>query len=167
MSRILLLIPPSGFKDGELEEAKKTLSGGGHKLTIVSDRKSPSLGILWTKENPQAKLSDIKAGEFDALLLIGGPGASYYYKQERAHSVMREFLDGGKPVGAMDLAVSVLARANLLSGRKVACWPLEKKLVESKGATPSGEGVTIDGNLITMMQPSFTTKFLEAFSSKL
>lgn len=167
MAKVLLLIPPGGFRDNELADSKKALAEKGFSFTVASARTSPSLGVLWTKEKPEAKITEVKPEAYSALLVIGGPGVSYYYKDAPAHQLIKAFLDAGKPVGAMDLAVTVLARANLLSGRKVACWTLEKKLVESKGATVSDQPVEADNNLVTMSKPAYLQKFLETFTSKL
>lgn len=64
-----------------------------------------------------ARLGDV-SGEFDLLLIPGGPGVAILRKDGRAAALAKKFVSQGKPVAAICAAPTVLMDAGLLEGAK-------------------------------------------------
>lgn len=92
--------------------------------------------------------SEVNFDDLDGIVLPGGmPGTLNLGDSEVVNKVIREFASAGKLVSAICAAPSVLGEANLLEGKKAACYPgFEDKLL---GAEIVMEPVAIDGNVIT------------------
>lgn len=84
----------------------------------------------------------------DLLVLPGGmPGTVNLEQHEGLRALIREFYEGGKYIGAICAAPSILGRMGILQGAKATCFPGFE--VQLKGAEFSKELVVQHKNLIT------------------
>jgi len=94
-----------------------------------------------------ALLADVVGDSFDLIMLPGGPGTRKLMDVAELQHALKAQVAAGRSVAAICAAPTVLAKAGLLRGRRVACFPaVEDELV---GATVVREDVVIDGNMIT------------------
>jgi protease I len=63
--------------------------------------------------------------------------------------IVSSFMDGGKPVAAIDDGVSLLAVAQKVKGRTLTGSPAVREALEAAGAIWSEEPITIDKSLVT------------------
>ncbi len=91
---------------------------------------------------------EVNFEEFDMIVLPGGmPGTTNLMGHPGVCQIVTEFVNAGKPVGAICAAPMVLDHLGLLNGRKATCYPSCEEKME--GAVLTGAPVTVDGNIIT------------------
>lgn len=165
--KVVMIIAQNGFRDEELLEPKKVLESAGMKVVIASEQLGTAAGKLGAKVKVDASYTDVTASDYDAVVFIGGPGASVYLEDETAQALARETLESGKVLAAICLAPSILANAGLLEGKKATAFISEKGNLESHGAKYMGEGVFVDGKIVTASGPAYATKFGEKIKEML
>jgi len=95
-----------------------------------------------------ADLADGDMENADLLFLPGGmPGTLNLEKNERVKELIKKQFEDGRLVGAICAAPSILGHLGILKGKKATCFPGFEKDLE--GALHTGEGVEIDGNVVT------------------
>jgi len=72
---------------------------------------------------------------------------------ETVVNFVKQFAATGKPVAAICHGPQVLAKAELIRGKKIAAYPGIKEELEEAGATFSDEALAIDGQFITARLP--------------
>ncbi len=159
MSKVLMIIAPENFRDEELFHTKEEIEKTGHKTTIASIKKEESTGMLGGKATPEKTIYEIEEDNYDAVVFVGGSGASIYFDNERALEIAKNMYENGKIVSAICIAPSTLANAKILENKKATCWESESKNLEQKGAEYTGESVTIDGRIITANGPKAAREF--------
>ena len=113
---------------------------------------------------------EVNFDEFDMLVLPGGmPGTTNLEAHPGVKQVVRAFCEGGKYVGAICAAPSILGNMGLLKGKRAICYPsFEEKL---SGAVLVKAPVVQDGNIITSRGMGtaidFGLKLVEVPSDKL
>ena len=106
-------------------------------------------------------LSDVALDKTDMLILPGGmPGTANLAKSEALLELIRKAWDGGKHISAICAAPTVLAKAGILKGKKVICYPgFENELGD---AVVEDKLVVQDGKLLTSKGPG--TAFLFGYA---
>lgn len=100
-----------------------------------------------------ASFDDVDTAKYDALVIPGGRAPEYLALNERVLGLVKEFMDGGKPVASICHGQQILAAAGVLKGKKCTAYPAVKLNVVLGGATwlepdPIDRCFT-DGNLVT------------------
>src|SRR5687768_16177145 len=67
--------------------------------------------------------SDVKAEEYDALVIPGGRAPEYLRLDEGVLAAVRHFAEAGKPIAAVCHGAQILAAAGVLSGRSCSAYP--------------------------------------------
>jgi protease I len=100
-----------------------------------------------------AKASDVKASELDAIVVPGGYAPDLLRRHESVTRLVRDVFDSGKVVAAICHAGWVLVSAGVLKGRRATCFSAIKDDVVNAGAEYLDAEVVVDGNLITSRTP--------------
>lgn len=100
-----------------------------------------------------ASFEGVDASSYDALVIPGGRAPEYLALNGEVISLVRKFMNGGKPVASICHGQQILAAAGVLKGRKCTAYPAVKLNVVLAGATwlepdPIDRCFT-DGNLVT------------------
>lgn len=156
---VLMVIAPGNFRDEEYFDTRAELEGEGASVTTASSASGEITGMLGGKATPDISLNDAKAGEYDAVVFIGGTGASAYFQDMKALDLARSASDSGKIVAAICIAPSILANAGILQGKKATSFSSEQGNLKSKGAEYTGNDVTRDGRIITGSGPAAAKGF--------
>ncbi len=157
--RVLMVIAPRNFRDEEYFDTKAELEGEGAMVTTASSAPGKITGMLGGEAAPDMGLSDADAGDYDAVVFIGGTGSAAYFQDRRALGLAKSAFEGGKIVAAICIAPSILANAGVLKGRKATSYPSEQGNLKAKGASYTGKPVTRDGRIITGSGPSAAREF--------
>ena len=157
--KILMVVAPKDFRDEEFFEPKKIFSEAGAEVVVSSKGVLEATGLLGGKTRVDKDFSEVKATDFDAVLFVGGGGAEVYFDEPLALNLAKTAFAAGKVVGAICIAPTILANADVLVGRQATAFPLEKDALEAKGATYTGEPVTVDGKIITARGPEAAAEF--------
>jgi len=165
--KAVMIIAEKNFRDEELFEPKKILEAEGVKVIVVSTSFNIARGMLGGKVKPDMLLSEIKVDDYDAIIFVGGSGASQYWNDSLAHNIAKEAVEKNKVLGAICIAPVTLANAGVLRGKKATVWPSERGKIEARGAIYTGESVQIEGKIITAEGPQAARKFGEAIAKTL
>jgi len=157
--KVVMVIASRDFRDEELLKPKKIIEDAGGEVVVASSSLKTARGMKGATFKPEVLLKDVKPEDFDAVLFVGGSGASEYWNDAAAHSLAKAAAKNGKLVCAICIAPVTLANAGLLDGKKATVWKSEANAIKKKGATYTGAAVEIDGNIITADGPESSTKF--------
>ena len=70
-----------------------------------------------------ATFADVRAADYDALVIPGGRAPEYLRLNEEVLAIVRHFDAAGKPIAAICHAAQILAAAGVLKGRKISAYP--------------------------------------------
>lgn len=159
LKKVLLVVAPKNFRDEEFLEPKNILQRKGVKVEVASKGAGEAVGMFYAKALINKHIGEVKADNYDAVVFIGGTGATIYFDDPIALNLAKAAFEKEKIVGAICIAPSILANAGLLSGKKATAFSSESDNLASKGAQYTGEPVTIDGKIITARGPEAATEF--------
>jgi len=160
--RILFILPPCNFRDEEYDKPRALFEKRGARILVASSSLAAANGMFGTIVTPEVLIEDVKAEDFDAIVLVGGVGSNKYWHHEIVHDLVREAAQAGKVVSAICLAPVTLANAGLLKGKNATAYPSAQNVLKWKGATYTGNPVEIDGNIVTANGPEAAGEFARA-----
>jgi protease I len=121
-----------------------------------------------------ANFDDVRAEEYDALVIPGGRAPEYLRLNPRVLEIVRHFADSDKPIGAICHAAQLLAAAGVLQGKSCSCYPAVSPDVTAAGGTY--EPIGIDqahtcGKLVTApawpAHPAWLAQFLRVLGTEI
>jgi len=157
--KVLMIIAPKDFRDEEYQKPREVLERAGAKITVASKGVKVATGMLGATAQVDKDLNEASIAEFDAVVFVGGVGASVYFNDQTALKLAREAVEQGKVVGAICIAPSILANAGILQGKNATCFSSEAENLRVKGANYTGQAVTVDGNIVTANGPGAAQDF--------
>ncbi|NRD55566.1 type 1 glutamine amidotransferase domain-containing protein [Corallococcus exiguus] len=170
------VLAADGFEQVELTRPVKRLEREGARVTVVSLHKGRIRGmnllVPGRKVRVDATLRDVKAADFDALLLPGGFMNPDFLRQSALA------LDFVKDADLLDMPIAVichgpwlLASAGLLEGRHLTSWPGIRNDLENAGAHWTDEPVVRDSNWVSSRGPhdllAFEHAMVELFAERM
>ncbi|MDD5255697.1 MAG: DJ-1/PfpI family protein [Candidatus Omnitrophica bacterium] len=161
MKKAVMVIAPEKFRDEELLEPKEVLEKAGIAVSVASMRLDGCRGTLGTQYKADMLFRDVRSGDYDAFIFVGGAGASVYWDDPSAHALAVEAAKKNKIVAAICIAPVTLAKAGLLQGKRATVWPSEASQLTAAGARYSASPVEKDGNIITGSGPAAAREFGE------
>jgi len=162
--RILFILPPRKFRDEEYERPRTLLDAWGASITVASLSLSPVTGMLGGVVHPDVLLQDVRAADFDAVLLVGGTGSSAYWHNPTVHNLLKDINRSGGTIGAICLAPVTLANAGLLEGRAATAYRSAGGFLTWRGARYTGKPVERAGNIVTASGPEAAEEFARLFA---
>jgi protease I len=157
--KIVMIIASQNFRDEELLQPKNILTEKGAEVKVASASLETAKGMLGAEVKPDMLVGEIKPEDWDAVILIGGTGASQYWDDSSIHAMLNEAVRQNKIVGAICIAPVTLANAGILSGKKATVSGSETQKLTNKGAECTGKDVERDGNIITASGPPAAKEF--------
>lgn len=167
MKTIAMFIAFRGFRDEEYSEPKKILEAAGHKVVTVSTSLGEAQGKFRLTARVDKMVDEIIPADYDALTLVGGPGALAELDNPKVYALFRTASALGKVIGAICISPVVLAHAGLLKGKKVSCFPDGGAEVEANGGKYTGSDLETDGRLVTANGPLPAKKYGQALAGLL
>ncbi len=164
---ILMVVAPANFRDEECLEPKKIFESKGMNVTIASKNVSKAKGSLGASVNVNLDISKVNVSNYDAVVFVGGPGATVYFNDTAAQKIAKDAVKQGKILGAICIAPAILANAGVLEGKNATVFPSENSTLKAKGANYTGADVTVDGRIITANGPAAAKKFGNAVADAL
>jgi len=161
------ILATNGFEQSELEVPLKTLREAGAEVHVVS-LKSGEIkgwdGNDWGRAVPVDKvLSDVSAGDYDALVLPGGQiNPDLLRVEASAIDFIKAFWSDKKVIAAICHAPWLLIEAGIISGRNVTSYASIKTDVLNAGGIWEDSEVVTDQGLVTSRKPDD----LDAFCAK-
>lgn len=167
MKKVVMIIAPDGFRDEELAQPKEVLERSGIQVKVASTSLKEAKGTLGAKVKPDILVSDISVKDFDAIIFVGGIGASQYWDDPLAHQLAEDAFNLNRVVAAICIAPVTLAKAGILKGKRATVWSSEAGQLKAEGANYTGRAVEKDGNIITASGPAAAREFAEEISKAL
>lgn len=121
-----------------------------------------------------ASFADVKAEDYDALIIPGGRAPEYIRLNPSVLKVVQYFAEQNKPIAAICHGAQVLAAAGVIEGKACSAYPAVGPDVNSAGGQyveiPIDKAHT-DGNLVTApawpAHPDWLAKFLQVLGTKI
>ncbi|MBI5033211.1 MAG: DJ-1/PfpI family protein [Chloroflexi bacterium] len=121
-----------------------------------------------------ATFAEIKAQDYDALVIPGGRAPEYIRLNETVLEMVQHFAKTNKPIAAICHGPQVLAAAGVLEGKACTAYPAVGPDVMSAHGKWMGIAVDqahVDGNLVTApawpAHPEWLSKFLTVLGTKI
>lgn len=167
MSKQVLILATDGFEQVELTDPKKALEDAGIATTVASPKSGEIKGWDQTDWGDSVKvdatLDQVKADDYDALLLPGGQiNPDKLRMEDKAVALVKAFVQGGKPVAAICHGPWLLVEADVVKGKTVTSWPSIRTDLRNAGAQVVDQEVAIDGQFITSRKPDDIPAFSKA-----
>jgi len=121
-----------------------------------------------------ATFEDVKAADYDALVIAGGRAPEYLRLDRRVIDTVRHFTGANKPVAAICHGAQILTAADAVRGKRISAYPACGPEVRASGGefmdVPVDQAV-VDGNLVTApawpAHPVWLAKFLGVLGTKI
>jgi len=121
-----------------------------------------------------ATLSEVKAADYDALVIPGGRAPEYLRLNEQVVQIVRHFAEANKPIAAICHAAQLLAAAGVLKGKSCSAYPAVGPDVKSAGGKYveiAMDRAHVDGNLVSApawpAHPQWLAKFLQVLGTRI
>jgi len=166
--KALVIIAQQGFQDVELDGTRQGLKDAGFDVVLASEAAGECVGKFGGSEQATIALKDVRVEDYDRVAFIGGPGAHKLASNLDAQRIAVETEMAKKPLGAICIAPTILAEAGVLNGKKATVHNKDgepEKLLKARGATYTGEDVTVDGLIVTGNGPEAAKAFGTAFAA--
>lgn len=157
--KVLMVVAPQNFRDEELIEPKTILEENGISVEVASKGVGEAVGMFGAKALIDKDINEVNVDDYEAIVFIGGTGASVYFNDQTALNLAKTAFERGKIVGAICIAPSILANAGLLTGKKATAFSSESENLTARGAQYTGEAVTVDDKIVTARGPEAATEF--------
>jgi protease I len=164
----ILIIATDGFEQSELEVPRDKLKAAGAKVVVASPSGDQICG--WSKDDwgsavpVDQAISAVSPSNFDALVIPGGQiNPDKLRTDKQAMTLVRDFVESGKPVAAICHGPWLLVEADAVRGRDVTSYHSIRRDVENAGGKWVDKEVVVDSGIITSRSPDD----LEAFVKKI
>lgn len=123
-----------------------------------------------------ANFDEVKAEDYDALVIPGGRAPEYLRLNEKILEMTKHFADAKKPIAAICHGPQILAAAGVLKGRNVISYPAVGPECKVAGANfgevaAGADNALTDDNIVTApawpAHPAWMRQFLEVLGSKI
>jgi protease I len=169
--RVAILVE-NGFEQVELTGPKEALEAAGAETEIISPVEKRVRG--WEGEDMdwgnrfkvEVPLAEANARNYDALLLPGGVmNPDKLRLHPEAIEFIKQFVNSGKPIGAICHGPWTLIDAGAVKGRRMTSYPSIKTDLINAGANWVDEEVVTDNGIVTSRKPAdipaFCNKLIE------
>jgi protease I len=121
-----------------------------------------------------ATFNELKATDYDALVIPGGRSPEYLRLNEQVLEIVRHFSQSNKPIAAICHGAQLLAAAGALEGKSCTAYPAVAPEVTRAGGTwveVPIDKAHVDGNLVTApawpAHPEWLAQFLVLLGTKI
>jgi protease I len=156
--KVAIVIAHQNFRE-ELFVTKQTLEKREVEVVVASSALTPAKGMFGGSYRPDVLLKDVDINDYEALIFVGGMGATEYWDNKTAHNLVKSALEKNKIIAAICIAPITLARAGILKGKKATVWPSEAHQLKVEGAIYTDNAVERDGLIITANGPQAAKEF--------
>ncbi|MBP0611524.1 type 1 glutamine amidotransferase [Chryseobacterium sp. cx-311] len=162
----IAVLAADGYEQSELDSPVEALRTAGAEVKIIS-LKSGKIKAMkdheWsTSVDVDHVVKDVKADDFNALLLPGGViNPDSLRADQDAVKFVKDFFAQNKPVAAICHGPQTIINAEEVKGRKMTSYNAISKDLINAGANWVDEEVVTDGNLTTSRKPDDLPAFNE------
>ena len=165
----MVILVETDYDHVDLDATRTALGDAGATVHVVG----PVQGQTYSSRTSGASIvaefaaSAVRVADVDAVVIPGGYAADRIRLRHAMVDLVRDAVEAGKPVAAMDHGASVLINAKALSGRLITCWPSIAVDAKNAGARYVDRPVVEDGNVITSRKSDDLPFFTDAIKRQL
>lgn len=152
--KVLVFIPPNDFRDESLDMVRMFFERWNVGHDISSYSKKECVGSHGATCMPDINTNKVSSADYDGIVLLDGKGVDTYklYELRPLLDLVMQFNSGGKMICAVGNAIRIVARANIIKGKKIAMPEDEeaKRNILLFHGVPSDEGSEFSDNIITI-----------------
>ena len=169
----IAILATDGVEEAELTKPRDALREAGAQAIVVSPKDGKIKAWQhdhWGSEIPvDLPLSRASADEFGGLLLPGGVmNPDRLRLNDQAVSLVKRFVEQGKPVAAICHGPWLLVEADVVRGRTLTSRPSLRTDIRNAGGDWVDREVVTDEGLVTSRKPddipAFNRKMIEEFA---
>ena len=164
--RVAMVIAQN-FEDVEAIDPKSHLESLGADVTLIGLEPGTVTGKKGATLTVDKTFADVTTDQFDMLVIPGGGAPENLRIHDEAVTFSKEFVESGKPVGAICHGAQLLISARVLKGRQLTCVNKIRDDVINAGGIYIDVPLVEDGNLITSRVPGDLPVFNEALGRAL
>lgn len=165
--RIVAILLEKDYQDLEVWYPALRLKEEGATVVFLGTGAKEYKGKFGYPAMADQWIDQVKAKDFDAVLVPGGWAPDFLRRYETVLEFVREIHRAGKPVAAICHAGWVLASAGILKGKTVTSFSAIKDDVVNAGGRWVDQEVAVDGNLITARKPDDLPAFCRELIAQL
>ena len=168
--KVLIVIPPTQFREEEFFEPRKILQDEGATVVVASTAVRVCRGMKAGSVQADISIADAKADDYAGLVLCGGSSVpEFFWNDKKLHELVTAMAAAGKVIAAICLSTVVLAKAKLLAGREATVYFLPQAIQELKdaGAKYVKKTLLIHNNIILAEGPPDSQRFGQAIRAAL
>jgi len=159
MKRVLVPLAP-GFEEIEAITVIDILRRAGVSVTVAGTQAGPIEASRKTRHLPDCTLDEVRAEDFDLLVLPGGqPGATNLRQDPRIRKIIEVLHARHCLLAAICAAPIVLGAAGVLDGRTVTGHPSVRAELATQAGKVSDARVVVDGPIITSQSAGTAMEF--------
>jgi len=170
----IAILATDGVEEIELTSPRQALEEAGATAELISLEPGEIQSMKGDIE-PKGKyavervVSEVRAGDYDGLLLPGGTvNPDTLRLDEAAMRFVREMYDSGKPIAAICHGPWSLSETGISQGLRMTSWPSLKRELTLSGAERVDEECVTDKGVVTSRKPddlpAFNAKMIEEFA---
>ncbi|PIY78799.1 MAG: DJ-1 family protein [Parcubacteria group bacterium CG_4_10_14_0_8_um_filter_35_7] len=160
--KIVMILAPHDFRDEEYFDSREVFEKNG--IEVFTSSSSLEIRSVFGKNMKVDFVIDkVDVKEFDGIVFVGGPGATEYQEDSRAHIIAQEAIKNEKVLGAICIAPTILAKAGVLKGKNVTVWKSAQTLeiLKEGEANFLNKDVVVDGKIVTANGPKAAKGFAQ------
>ncbi len=168
--KVLFVVSQENYRDEELDHPKEEVAAAGAETFVAAGERTPAKGMYGAVVTPDLRIRDAKAGDYDAVVAVGGRGTPDHLWPDKAlHALLADAASKGKVVAGICLSGATLAIAGVLRGVEATCWATDASLAHMKagGARYVDRPVVTSGKIVTANGPPAARDFGRALVAAL
>ncbi len=163
-SKVLMVVAHHNFRDEEYTSARQKLESAGAQITVASTVTTAASGSQGLSIDPDLLIDDVNSGDYDAVVFVGGTGASQYWHDMKAHEIITEMNARGCIIAATSHAPATIAATGLLKNKKATGHVTIFDKLQVAGADYTGSKLEQEGNIITSSGANAAKEFSVALA---
>lgn len=152
-SRAILMITGDNVEDLEFFYPFYRFIEAGYEVDVATLNGGSFKGKHGLELKQSHKISDIDPTQYLLLYLPGGAAPENLKRNKDVLSVVRHYVETGRPVAALCHGPQILAAAGVIKGRKISAWPGVESEIKAAGASYVNQETCEDGQFITGRWP--------------
>ena len=164
MTKKIAAVLANLFEDSEFTSPVEELKKAGHEVITIGFKKGETVtGSKGTKVDIEKGIDDVKAENFDALLIPGGYSPDKLRADERFLQFVQHFSESEKPIFSICHGPQLLINAQVVRGKKITSVKQVETDLRNAGADFYDKEVVKDeSGLISSRTPSDLPAFNKA-----
>ena len=159
MKKVLVPLAP-GFEEIEAITVIDILRRAGVDVVVAGTQPGPIEASRQTKHIPDCTLDDVRAEDFDMIVLPGGqPGTTNLRRDTRVRQIIETLQKNNRRIAAICAAPSVLSAYGVLQGRAATSHPSVRAEVSAGAREFSDQRVVLDGPIVTSQAAGTAMEF--------